>query len=291
MELFDFSQKIKMGIEDALLSKKGFLVGRNGTIEMEVLLSRHNGLQLEPRHVMQLERNAGVFPTTPASIASWIRKTLAAVQDSDLLVAGWYKPIAADELEFLRVIGKRGPYLPLRALEPYYVPEVFQWTSALEGRRVAVVSSFAETACEQASRSYAVWSGRAVLPKATYLPVQTRYSPRLAQGRAEWPDTMKSWETAVTDVVARVMEQNADIILIGCGGLGMIIGHELRIRGKVCIVMGGAIQVLFGIKGRRWQNHSIISTFWNDAWVWPRLEDTPGGADEVEGGCYWQATV
>ena len=291
MELFDFSQKIKMGIEEALLSKKGFLVGRNGTIEMEVLLGRHNGLQLEPRHVMQLERNAGVFPTTPASIASWIRKTLAAVQDSDLLVAGWYKPIAADELEFLRVIGKRGPYLPLRALEPYYVPEVFQWTSALEGRRVAVVSSFAETACEQASRSYAVWSGRAVLPKATYLPVQTRYSPRLAQGRAEWPDTMKSWETAVTDVVARVMEQNADIILIGCGGLGMIIGHELRIRGKVCIVMGGAIQVLFGIKGRRWQNHSIISTFWNDAWVWPRLEDTPGGADEVEGGCYWQATV
>jgi hypothetical protein len=287
MELFDFSQKIKMGIEDALLSKKGFLVGRNGTIEMEVLLSRHNGLQLEPRHVMQLERNAGVFPTTPASIASWIRKTLAAVQDSDLLVAGWYKPIAADELEFLRVIGKRGPYLPLRALEPYYVPEVYQWTSALEGRRVAVVSSFADTACEQASRSYAVWNGRAVLPKATYLPVQTRYSPRLAQGRAEWPDTMKSWETAVTDVVNRVIEQNAEIVLIGCGGLGMVIGQELRIRGKVCIVMGGAIQVLFGIKGRRWQNHSIISTFWNDAWVWPRLEDTPAGAEEVEGGCYW----
>jgi hypothetical protein len=291
MELFDFSQKIKNGIEGALASKKGFLVGRNGTIEMEVLLTRHNGMQLEPRHAMQLERNAGIFPTTPASIANWIRKTLVAVQDSDLLVAGWYKPIASHELEFLRDIGKRGPYLPLRALEPYYVPEAYQWTSTLEGRRVAVVSSFAETACQQASRSDAVWSGRAVLPKATYLPVQTRYSPRLAKGHAEWPDTVKSWEAAVADVVNRVMEQNAEIVLIGCGGLGMVIGHELRIRGKVCIVMGGAIQVLFGIKGQRWQNHSIISSFWNDAWVWPRIEDTPGGADEVEGGCYWRATV
>lgn len=287
MELFDFSQKIKIGIEEALASKKGFLVGRNGTIEMEVLLTRHNGMQLEPRHAMQLERNAGVFPSTPASMASWIRKTLAAIQDSDLLVAGWYKPISSHELEFLRDIGKRGPYLPLRALEPYYVPEAYQWTSALEGRRIAVVSSFADTACHQASRSDAVWSGRAVLPKATYLPVQTRYSPRLAQGRAEWPTAVKSWEGAVADVVARVLEQDAEIVLIGCGGLGMVIGHELRIRGKVCIVMGGAIQVLFGIKGRRWQNHSIISTFWNDAWVWPRLEDTPAGADEVEGGCYW----
>jgi hypothetical protein len=287
MELFDFSEKIKNGILGALAEKKGFLVGRNGTIEMEVLLSRHNGMQLEPRHILQLERNAGIFPTTTTSISSWIRKTLAAVQDSDLLVAGWYKPIAADELDFLRAIGKRGPYLPLRALEPYYVPEAYQWTSALEGRRVAVVSSFAETACAQAGRATAVWNGRAVLPKASYLPVETRYSPRLAQGRAAWPDTVTSWETAVTHVVNRVMEQDADIVLIGCGGLGMVIGHELRMRGKVCIVMGGAIQVLFGIKGQRWQNHSIISTFWNDAWVWPRLEDTPGGAEEIESGCYW----
>jgi hypothetical protein len=287
MELFDFSEKIKNGIQSALAEKRGFLVGRNGTIEMEVLLNRHNGIQLDSRQILLLERNAGIFPTNTASIAAWIRKSLAAIQDSDLLVAGWYKPIAADELDFLRTIGKRGPYLPLRALEPYYVPEAYQWTSALEGRRVAVVSSFAETACVQAGNASAVWSGRTVLPNATYLPVETRYSPRLAQGRAEWPDTVTSWEDAVANVVNRVMDQDADIVLIGCGGLGMVIGHKLRMRGKVCIVMGGAIQVLFGIKGQRWQNHSIISTFWNDAWVWPRLEDTPGGADEVENGCYW----
>ena len=287
MELFDFSEKIKNGIQAALAEKRGFLVGRNGTIEMEVLLNRHTGIQLDQRQILLLERNAGIFPTNTASIAAWIRKTLAAIQDSDLLVAGWYKPIAVDELDFLRAIGKRGPYLPLRALEPYYVPEAYQWTSALEGRRVAIVSSFAKTACIQAGNATAVWNGRNVLPKATYLPVETRYSPRLAQGRAEWPDNVTSWEDAVANVVNDVMDQDADIVLIGCGGLGMVIGHKLRMRGKVCIVMGGAIQVLFGIKGQRWQNHSIISTFWNDAWVWPRFEDTPGGADDVENRCYW----
>ena len=287
MELFNFNEQIKSGIMRALTDKKGFLVGRNGTIEMEILLSRHQGIPIQQNQLLQLERNAGIFPTLAPSVVSWIKRTCAAIQDSDLLVAGWYKPISADELKFLREIGKRGPYLPLRALEPYYVPESHQWASVLEGRRVAVVSSFAKTACMQAENADAIWSGRHVLPKAMYLPVQTGYSPLLAQGNAGWSIGINSWESAVAWVVDQVMKLEADIVLIGCGGLGMVIGHELRIRGKVCIVMGGAIQVLFGIKGRRWQEHSIISTFWNSSWVWPRLEDTPAGAESVEKGCYW----
>ena len=75
--------------------------------------------------------------------------------------------------------------------------------------------------------------------------------------------------------------------LIGCGGLGMVIAGRLRQKGISSIVLGGAIQVLFGIKGRRWANHSVISGLWNDAWVSPAADEIPGGADSVEGGCYW----
>jgi hypothetical protein len=67
----------------------------------------------------------------------------------------------------------------------------------------------------------------------------------------------------------------------------MPIAKMLKDRGVIAIVMGGAIQVLFGIKGRRWEKHPIISTFWNDAWVWPSEEETPAGAQIIEGGCYW----
>jgi hypothetical protein len=51
--------------------------------------------------------------------------------------------------------------------------------------------------------------------------------------------------------------------------------------------MGGAIQVLFGIRGNRWSSHPVISRFWNEAWVYPSLEETPGSAESVERGCYW----
>jgi hypothetical protein len=69
----------------------------------------------------------------------------------------------------------------------------------------------------------------------------------------------------------------------------MIIGAALKEAGVVCIVMGGAIQVFFGIKGERWANHDVIRGFWNDQWVWPSVDETPGGAKDVEGSCYWSS--
>jgi hypothetical protein len=53
--------------------------------------------------------------------------------------------------------------------------------------------------------------------------------------------------------------------------------------------MGGAIQVLFGIKGGRWKNHDFISKLWNEEWVYPSADETPGAAWAVENSCYWAA--
>ena len=67
----------------------------------------------------------------------------------------------------------------------------------------------------------------------------------------------------------------------------MSIGARLKEAGKICVVLGGATQVLFGIKGNRWEKHPVISGFWGDSWVWPSEEETPLGAGKVEEGCYW----
>ena len=109
----------------------------------------------------------------------------------------------------------------------------------------------------------------------------------LAQGVAEWPSGITSWKLAIQSLVDQILESKARIVLIGCGGLGMVLGSELKKRGLIAIVLGGAIQVLFGIKGQRWASHSIISRLWNDAWVWPSVEETPRGSLQIEGACYW----
>lgn len=290
MELFEGAGLISDGIATALSKKKGYLVGRNGTIELEALLTYADKSFLFQQQAKILEKHAGVFPVNDLSIRAWIRDTTHAIHHTDLLVAGWFAPLAQEEKKYLANLGRSQIYLPLRALEPYYVPQELMWTRYLQFKRVAIVSSFAQTAMKQLEKRSQIWGDRApvLLPEATYIPIQTGYAPVLAKGRAEWPGNPTSWQAAVDDLVKRVLDSNADIALIGCGGLGMILGHRLKEAGKVCIVMGGAIQVLFGIKGNRWQTHPIISRFWNDAWVYPSEEETPAGSDTVESGCYWK---
>jgi hypothetical protein len=91
----------------------------------------------------------------------------------------------------------------------------------------------------------------------------------------------------VTSLETQVIASGAKVALLGCGGLAMPLALRLKKRGIVVIVLGGAIQLLFGIKGRRWTTHPVISGFFNDYWIYPSVEEIPGAAADIEGGCYW----
>ena len=77
--------------------------------------------------------------------------------------------------------------------------------------------------------------------------------------------------------------------IIGCGAYGFPLAAKLKAAGKQAIHLGGATQLMFGIKGYRWENNypSKIATFFNDAWIHPSASETPKGAETVEKGCYW----
>jgi UDP-arabinose 4-epimerase len=54
------------------------------------------------------------------------------------------------------------------------------------------------------------------------------------------------------------------------------------------IAMGGGSQLLFGLKGHRWDTHSVLSKLYNKNWMYPLEEDTPENAKTIEmGGPYW----
>jgi hypothetical protein len=44
---------------------------------------------------------------------------------------------------------------------------------------------------------------------------------------------------------------------------------------------------LFGIKGKRWENHEEISKLMNEHWIRPAQSETPANFAKVEDGCYW----
>lgn len=268
---------------------KPFFVGRNGTIEIEVLffwVLRRKTYPYPERLRQQIQRNAGIFPDTDESIDRWCEAYIDALKVMDGGAAGWYKPTEHMEKSILELCVGEGCFsTPLRSLEPYYVEPGKRWTQHLTGKQVCVVSSFAETMRTQVQRK-GIWNDLIDYSKTEWSFVKTGYAPTTALGKAAWP-VEGGWEEAVDYVIKEVTAAKPDICLIGCGGLGMVIAGRLKRLGISAFVLGGAIQILFGIKGRRWATHDVISKFWNDKWVSPAEAEVPGGAAQIEGGCYW----
>jgi hypothetical protein len=294
---------VEIGAEAICTTMKGskpFFIGRNGTIEIEVIhfwMFERGGktpISYPAKYMEIISRNAGVFPATDSSIDAWCTEYCAALGELNGLAAGWYKVLEHIEWQILKSFTDSSQFeVPLRSLEPYYVGPELQWTRALAGKRVTVVSSFSDSIRKQIEGENfpRIWSGpNAGLlnpPGITWSFVKTGYAPALALGRGDWPAGITCWQDAVAHVVREVKQSHADVAIIGCGGLGVPIGAELKRQGISAIVLGGATQVLFGLKGTRWATHPVISGFWNDAWIWPSESEKPNGAVLVEGGCYW----
>jgi hypothetical protein len=278
-------QTIRICIETALHENRGALIGRHGTIELTCALLMDKGYQVDEERLKTLERNAGIFPTDYVQI--WATEYSVAAALADCMAVGWYAPLARSEIKYVQRLNPFSLKIPLRSLEPYYCPQA-SWLQALQGQHVCVVSSFADTIQKQITKLKDIWKDQSFFPDGIQWSLErSYYSPPLAKGSCGWPKWVASWKDAVDMMEEDVMATSAKIVLIGCGGLAMPLAARLKKRGKICIVLGGAIQILFGIKGKRWERHPIISQLFNEHWVYPADEEVPDGAREVEGGCYW----
>ena len=267
-------------IYSMLQSGKGALIGRHGTIELKGYLESMKG-SISQDTASVLETNAGIFPKD--SGMNWVKEYSKATAQADILAIAWYAPLAISEWNMVSIINKSVIKIPLRSLEPYYSKT--SWLRALEGQRVTVVSSFAETMQKQVEYIDRVWPKG--FPNAQWSFVRSYYSPALAQGSCEGPSHVHSWSEALDYLEEEVLKTTPKVVLLGCGGLAMPLGLRLKKKGIIAIVMGGAIQILFGIFGQRWKNHPVISKLKNDDWVYPDEDEIPKGASSVEGGCYW----
>ena len=85
----------------------------------------------------------------------------------------------------------------------------------------------------------------------------------------------------------RIAQTDFDVAIIGCGAYGFPLAAKVKDMGKVAIHLGGATQILFGIKGARWDLNQKINRWYNEAWTRPSESDKPKNAAAVESACYW----
>lgn len=161
------------------------------------------------------------------------------------------------------------------------------WSSALKGKRVLVIHPFAETIQFQYKRR------EALFPNTNILSEFTLFTLKAVQTQLGNKSEFKDWFEALQWMKDEMDKIDYDICLIGCGAYGFHLAAHCKRKGKQAIHLGGVLQLLFGIKGKRWESEGCYRTtyryidYYNDNWVRPSDAERPIQADLVEGGCYW----
>ena len=86
---------------------------------------------------------------------------------------------------------------------------------------------------------------------------------------------------------AEIASLEFDVAIIGAGAYGLPLGAYIKKIGKQAVHMGGATQILFGIKGKRWEERDYFKKMFNQYWKYPFPVEKPEKANSLEGGAYW----
>jgi hypothetical protein len=255
------------------------MIARFGATEIKAVLWPHLPWVVkrvvERRVVSNMTIASGFFPPARTAIERFSALMYDDMGQLDVL-GSWRR-----EEYLLRRHLRHVVRVPLTALEPYL--SAHPWSETLEGRRVLVVHPFSKTIESQYNKHrQRLFEDDRVLPKfaslATVQAVQTIAGNR--SHHADWFQALQSMKIAMDAI-------DYDVAIIGCGAYGFPLAAHAKRNGKLAVHLGGATQILFGIRGNRWDADPKISRFYNDYWVRPAPEERVTGADRVENACYW----
>jgi hypothetical protein len=168
----------------------------------------------------------------------------------------------------------------LEDLEPFFTKN--PWTRALKGKKVLVVHPFAETIVAQ-------YKKRELLFDNDLLPEFELKTIKAVQSIAGEKTQFNDWFEALEYMKSQMDSIDYDICILGCGAYGFPLAAHAKRTGKKAIHLGGVTQLLFGIKGKRWEDYIVwpYMNLFNEHWVRPGENGKPKNAEQVEGGCYW----
>lgn len=290
-------------IYNLLASGKPCMIARYGSTEMfaitnylgvtakhhsvwKYIRGKQSGWWWEDNVKDQMTRWSGFFPSTEENLMKFGKMMVEDSKQVDIL--GSWLPEEKNlkkkfNLGYLRIF--------LRNLEPFWSKQ--PWTRYLEGKKVVVVHPFAETILLQYENNRdELFKNPNVLPQFKSLRVVKAVQSLGGESNFE------TWFEALDYMKKEVERVDFDVCLIGCGAYGFPLASHVKRIGKQAVHLGGALQLLFGIKGNRWEDPDYGVKEWgipygsycnliNEFWVKPSIQDTPNNVKQVEGACYW----
>lgn len=237
-------------------------------------------------HFQVMSIYSGIFPPGRITSENFSRRYLSDIPEMDVLGSFQYY----EKYMPLRVDVKK---VHLETLYPFFVEN--PWTRALAGKKILVVHPFDVTIRNQYNNKKGIFERDDILPD--YELITFRAVQSVAGTKVPFDD----WFAALKYMEDKVSDIDFDICLIGCGAYGLPLAAHVKRMGKKAFHIGGGLQLLYGIKGKRWEeqydrvwdyrpgesiNINYVDLF-NDKWVYPDTSERPANSSKVENSCYW----
>jgi len=284
-------------IYDRIMEETPLMVARFGSIELTsldnaLMMKEHRSnwgyisWKTEPNYFRRnqaaaLCNNAGFFPYPDKEMMFRFLDVMRdAMKEVDILGSWRYNERLFDKELINAKKVDRERITPLLTNHP--------WTKALEGKKVLVVHPFADSILSQYQKRELLFTDNEILPEFEIKVMKA------VQSQAESKASFRDWFEALQYQKDQIDTYDYDVCLLGCGAYGFPLAAHCKRRGKQAIHLGGVLQLLFGITGKRWETeevyqtkYSYLKTYYNEYWVRPSETERPKGSETVEGGCYW----
>lgn len=295
-------EKASKLIYDLIATGKPCMIARYGMTEFNALANylcvqkgTHNLLKflvckthawwLSMYRLRNLRDYSGFFPISFPLYERFCKMLIEDTKYVDIL-ASWID----DEL-YMEDYLQNAQKIFLPYLEPYFSSK--PWSKILEGKKVLVVHPFSEQILRQYKLNREkLFNDTNVLPSFSLEVIQA------VQSLGGDNKGHKDWFSALKYMKEEIDKKDYDICIIGCGAYGFHLAAHVKRKGKQAIHMGGATQLLFGIKGNRWENpnygvhewglpYGFYTNMFNEYWIKPGDNGKAKNASQVEGACYW----
>lgn len=275
-------------IQSALQYNRPFFIGRIAGIELQTAYDVMKGtLQQIVQDQKELENNAGIHIKHRGSLPEYVRQLLEAY-DHCTLIAEWNRngPVYEITGRGQELVAERTPHIPkidALELEPYYHSSSSQtWMNLLKGKRILVIHPFKASIEKQLPNLSGLFPDRAWFEDCTFQVMMPPMTMAGNHGGRDWQDEISAFYRHLDKV------NDFDVALVAAGGYGMLISDYIYTKmNRSVMYIGGALQIFFGIIGKRWFTNSDIMKLVTDDWIRPSSAERPPNHTNVERGCYW----
>ena len=277
-------------IQAMILQPGPCAIGKIGTSELLVLEYPHRWIRPPwpapaswHRPTERLFHSGGLFPLEKRIFKRFVREFPDSVESLDLVAqwqaSGTYEAtLERAMLDLLCPHASRVGFYLVRILAPRAA-----WLDDLAKLRWLVIHPFEETIRTQLPHlaELGVYSESA----RGDLARRARDTAILACPQLPYmvPPRHRDWFEALEDLKSRMEKMEFDIALVGAGAWSLPLVAHAKAMGKKGMHLGGSLQLMFGIKGGRFDNNRI----YNSRWTRPLSADVPANHQLMENGAYW----